>query len=88
MTAARSLAWLPAALIALAPTASDVRDILVRSLRFTPVELVELRRGKVVRHTIPTTVPGEIVVVGGVRIAVAKTVFLDGLRDIKKKKTG
>jgi hypothetical protein len=73
--------------VALAQTPSpdvapDVRDVLTRQLRFSNGELADLQRGKIVKHGLDAAAPGEIAVVGAVRINVPKAVFLDRVRDI------
>jgi hypothetical protein len=64
----------------------DVRDVLTRQLRFSAAELADLLRGKVVKHGLDAVAPGEIAVVGAVRINVPKAVFLDRARDIVRFK--
>jgi hypothetical protein len=70
----------------MAPLDPDVRSVLMHDLRFTAPEIVDLQHGKIVRHVIPTTTPGEIAVVGGARVRAAKSVFLDAVRDIERFK--
>ena len=60
----------------------DVRGVLMRHLKFSAAELADLDRGKVVRHSIETTAPGEMAVAGAVRINVTRTRFLEHVRDI------
>jgi hypothetical protein len=63
-----------------------VRAVLTRDLKFGPVELTELERGRVMRHSIPSTVGGEIAVAGAVRVNAPKRRLLDGVRDIVRFK--
>jgi len=66
--------------------APDVRDVLTRQLRFSAAELADLQRGRIVKHGLDAVAPGEIAVVGAVRINVPKAVFLDRVRDIVRFK--
>lgn len=66
--------------------ARDVREVLTRQLRFSAAELADLQRGKIVKHGIETSSPGEIAVVGAVRINASKATFLDRVRDIVRFK--
>jgi hypothetical protein len=63
-----------------------VRAVLMRELKFTTGELTELQRGRIVRHMLGATAPGEVAVAGAVRIATSKQRFLDALRDIQRFK--
>ena len=65
-----------------------VRAVLTRYLRFTATELAELERGRVVKHGLDASAPGEVAVAGAVKVQVAKAVFLDRLRDIARFKRG
>lgn len=79
----------PVAVVALAQApgiALEVRDVLTRQLRFSNADLADLRRGKIVKHGIDTASPGEIAVVGAVRVNAPKAVFLDRVRDIVRFK--
>ena len=88
----RCLALVATSAVALYAVAADsgidplVRGVLTRHLKFGAVELADLERGKVVRHSIGTTAPGEIAVAGAVRINTTRTHFLDSLRDIVRFK--
>ncbi|MBI3401084.1 MAG: hypothetical protein HY048_06660 [Acidobacteria bacterium] len=64
----------------------DVRDVLTRQLRFSNAELADLQRGRIVKHGIETSVPGEIAVVGAVRVNAPKALFLERVRDIVRFK--
>jgi hypothetical protein len=91
MTRRRSGFVLALGLMALAATPSsdldsNVRAVLARDLKFSPSELVELQRGKTVRHSIETSAPGEVAVAGAVRVNAPKSALLDGLRDIVRFK--
>jgi hypothetical protein len=66
--------------------APDVLDVLTKQLRFSATEIAELQRGKIVRHGIDTASPGEIAVVGAVRVNAPKAAFLDRVRDIARFK--
>ncbi|MBZ5555943.1 MAG: hypothetical protein LAO77_01575 [Acidobacteriia bacterium] len=66
--------------------APSVRDVMTRQLKFSAAELADLQRGKIVKHGIETSSPGEIAVVGAVRINASKAEFLDRVRDIVRFK--
>src|SRR5512140_592855 len=65
-----------------------VAAVLTRQLRFSPQEMVELQRGRTVKHGIDTTAPGEIAVAGAARVRAAKADFLARFRDIAQFKRG
>lgn len=85
-----ALTCISAALLAAADSDIDVaiRGVLTRYLRFTTSELADLQAGKVVRHGLDSTAPGEVGVVGAVRINTPKTKFLTRVRDITRFKSG
>jgi hypothetical protein len=68
------------------PDGSDLqpqlRAVLVRDLKFSPDDLEDLERGKVVKHALPATAPAEVAAVGGVRIRASKDRFAAAYRDI------
>lgn len=66
----------------------SVRGVMTRHLRFGSIELADLDRGKVVKHSFATNVPGEIAVAGAVRVEAAKTRLLERVRDITRFKRG
>jgi hypothetical protein len=89
----RRLSIVPLALAALAQTPAsdihpDVRTVLLRDLKFSTAELADLERGEVVKHGIDSTAPGEIAVVGAVRVKASKAAFLERVRDIARFKSG
>lgn len=59
-----------------------VRAVLVRYLRFVTGDFLDLRAGKVVRHSTDAPAPGEVAVAGAVRIRATKEAFLARARDI------
>jgi hypothetical protein len=67
---------------------ADVRGVLTRYLRFSTGDLADLQRGRIVRHSIDTSTPGEVAVAGGVRVNASKTSFLVRVRDIARFKRG
>jgi hypothetical protein len=75
-----------AALLAARPNGSDLqpnlRAVLVRDLKFSPDDLEDLERGKIVKHALPSTAAGEVAAVGGVRIRASKDTFAAAYRDI------
>src|SRR5579859_6721509 len=66
--------------------ASDLQPeldaLLSHELHFSPTELVELARGKVVAHTLPPAAPDEVGVVGAVRVRGSRAHFIEAYRDI------
>jgi hypothetical protein len=64
----------------------EVGTALTRYLRFSQSDLVELQRGKVVKHGINPTVPGEIAVVGAVRVSAPPTRLVEAVRRIAEFK--
>lgn len=81
---------LGAALLAARPDGADLqvqlRAILVRDLKFSPDDLADLERGKIVKHALPPTTAGEVAAVGGVRIRAKKERFAAAYRDIVRFK--
>jgi hypothetical protein len=72
-------------LSALAP---HLRSLLSDALKFSPGELADLQRGKIVRHRLDVSAPSEVAAVGAVRIAADRDVFVDAYRDIVRFKRG
>ena len=68
--------------------APAVREVLSHDLKFSTVELAELERGKIVKHALDKTAPGEIAVAGGVRVNATREKFLNRFRDITQFKRG
>lgn len=66
----------------------DVRQVLVRYLKFSQSDLTELRRGRIVKHSLEAMPSGEIAVVGAVRVDAPKARLLEGVRDITRFKRG
>ncbi len=66
----------------------DVRAVLMQQLRFSADELADVRRGQVVKHGLPSRAPGEVAVVGAVRVRAPKAVFFARVRDIVRFKSG
>ena len=64
----------------------ELHDLLVAHLKFSPGEIADLERGKIVRHMLPPTSAGEMAVVGGVRIRANKEQLLVAYRDIVRFK--
>src|SRR5262245_50165833 len=79
-----------AVLLPAAPAGSDLqpqlRTVLVRDLGFSPDDLTDLESGKIVKHSLPATSPGEVAAVGGVRIWATKDRFAAAYRDIVRFK--
>jgi hypothetical protein len=66
----------------------DLRGVLSKDLKFTPVELAELERGRIVKHALDASAPGEIAVVGATRVGARKEAFVDRARKIEEFKRG
>jgi hypothetical protein len=66
----------------------DVRAVLTRDLKFSTSDLVDLRRGRIVRHGLDARAPGEFAVVGATRVNAPKAAFLAAVRDIARFKSG
>jgi len=66
----------------------DVRAVITQQLKFSASDLADLRRGQIVKHGLPSRAPGEIAVVGAVRVRAPKTAFLARVRDIARFKSG
>jgi hypothetical protein len=64
----------------------NAREVMTRDLKFTTTELADLERGMVVKHSIASSVPGEIAVAGAVRIQAPKSRLLESVRDIVRFK--
>lgn len=60
----------------------EISAVLSHFWRFSASELAELRKGRVVKHAIDTSSPGEIAVVGAVRVNAAQSVLIDAVRNI------
>ena len=75
-----------------APPGSDLqpelRGLLSSALKFSPSELVDLEKGKVVAHRLGATAEGEAGAAGAVRIKGRKDAFVDMYRDIVHFKRG
>jgi len=88
MRLAFALALAAAALAAGDDIDPTVRSVLTRDWRFGADDLAELQRGRIVRHSLDATAPGEMAVVGGVRVSGSKQTFIDLVRDIANFKRG
>jgi hypothetical protein len=66
----------------------EIARVLTDSLKFTPAELSELRKGRVVRHAVESSAPGEIAVVGAVRVRAPIRTLIDSVRNIADFKRG
>jgi len=68
--------------------AQDVRGVLTREFRFGPGDLSDLERGRIVRRELDAGVPGEVGVVGAVRVAATAETFVESARRIEEFKRG
>ena len=66
----------------------DVGAVLARHLEFTAGDLADLGRGRIVKHGLPSPAPGEIAVVGAVRVRAPMAAFFARVRDIARFKSG
>ena len=62
----------------------DLHALVVRDLKFSAGEVADLEQGRIVRHTLPATAPGEVAAVGAVRIHASKARFAAAYRDMKR----
>jgi hypothetical protein len=90
MTLGRAWAALVVAGAAVAATgvAADLRAVLVNHFKFSANDVASLERGKLVRRGLAATAPGEIAVVGAVRVNATKDAFVRDLRNIVQFKRG
>ena len=69
-------------------TAAEVRPVLRSQLGLSDGDLADLGRGRVVKHGLGSRAPGEVAVVGAIRIHAPKTAFVARVRDIVRFKSG
>lgn len=67
---------------------APVLDAMTRLLKFTPAEFADLDRGRIVRHALDANAPGEVAVVGAVRVNARKSGLLEQVRNIAEFKKG
>ena len=84
---------LPLAIVALAAGPSSglqpqLRAHLSREFQFSSADLADLERGKIVKHGLDATAPGEIAAVGAVRVRAHKEEFVAQYRNITRLKRG
>lgn len=66
----------------------DIAKVLSQQLKFSAADLSDLRAGKVVKHGIDSASPGEIAVVGAVRVRAPMTRLIESVRNITDFKQG
>jgi hypothetical protein len=75
-----------------APPKPDIAPELLRVLTgqfaFTPADLADIQHEKVVRRTLAATAPGEVAVVGALRVHASKAAFVNRVKDIVNFKRG
>ena len=71
-----------------APRPTDVRAVLQNHFKFSASDFAELDRGRIVKRGLAASAPGEVAVVGAVRINATRERFLDRFRDIVRFKLG
>jgi hypothetical protein len=85
---ARAATALALMLIAAVPPPSadsldpSLRRVLLRDLKFSASDFTDLSRGRIVRHTIDASAPGEVAAVGAAWIGASAGVFLEQFHDI------
>ena len=84
----RLAAALLALLVATEMTTLDpeVRAVFAHFWRFTDAELADLGKGRIVKHGLDTGSPGEIAVVGAVRVIADQAALIDAVRNIAEFK--
>jgi len=79
-----------AAVVAAGGSASDLQPdfqrLLWADLKFSSGEIADLQQGKIVKHTLPATAPGEVAAVGAVRVNAPRERFIAAYRDIVRFK--
>ncbi len=80
----RGVAALVALLAGVQTAALDpqISTIVSHFWRFSPSELADLQKGRVVKHVIETPSSGEIAVVGAIRVTAAPSAFMNAVRNI------
>jgi len=68
--------------------APELRTVLLRDFKFTPVEIGELEHGRIIKRALGSASPGEIAVVGATRVDVPKEMLVERFRDIVHFKSG
>src|SRR5438034_612089 len=63
--------------------APEVRATLVDDFHFTASELADLERGRIVKHALDASAPGEVAVVGAARIGARPETFVERARNIE-----
>ena len=89
MRAAAGLAAI--VLVAAAPgstIAPDVRGVLSRDFKFTPSDVADLERGRIVKRGLDAGAAGEVAVVGAVRVNARAEAFVERVRNIEEFKRG
>jgi len=66
----------------------ELRALLSKEFRFSPGDLVDLEKGKVVAHRLSSTAAGEVGAAGAVRVKARKEALVDRYRDIVQFKQG
>jgi hypothetical protein len=65
-----------------------VLALLSGDLKFPAAELADLARGKIVKHALDAPAPGELAVVGAVRVNALEGAFVERVRDVVRFKAG
>jgi hypothetical protein len=80
---ATATAWAPAS-----DVQPELRALLTHDFRFSPSEVADLEKGKIVAHRLGAASAGEIAVVGAARVKAHKEAFVNRYRDIVQFKGG
>lgn len=80
----RIVAALVALLVGVQTAALDpgISGVFSRYWRFSPSDLADLRKGRVVKRGLETPSPSEIAVAGAIRVSAAPSAFVDAVRNI------
>jgi len=68
--------------------APELRTVLLRDFKFTPLEIGELEHGRIIKRALGSASPGEIAVVGATRVDVPKETLVERFRDVVHFKSG
>ena len=66
----------------------EIAPVLKTHFAFSPSDFADLERGRIVKHALATNAPGEIAVVGAVRVHASVKTFVDRVRDMVRFKRG
>lgn len=82
------LAVVTIAAVPLSDLQPELRLLLPREFRFSPSDLADLEKGKIVTHGLRATAASEIAAVGAVRVKARRAMFVERYRNIAQFKRG